>query len=180
MTPSSWGCPPLSRSDMQHDTTGVSLSQLVVSHPPPESIKSCRTSFIPTSAFLLTPHFLPERNLPWHMWLPKSFSLSFPIIVIQLWWSLILLHRRQGEKFSLSMSFAVCGITYVLVWNSNFYSSTTLCTSTEEEKRPWSRQKREYNNLMNVMFWGLHIGHETYALSLHNKQTTKWRKNQAA
>lgn len=57
------------------------------------------TSFIRTSPSFLTPHFLPERNFPWHAWLLKSLSLSFPIILTQLWWSLILLYRRQDAKF---------------------------------------------------------------------------------
>lgn len=59
------------------------------------------TSFIRTSPFFLTLQYLPERNLFRHARWLESLSLSFPIMLIQLWWSLILPYRRQSVKFSL-------------------------------------------------------------------------------
>lgn len=126
MTSRSLSCPPLSQWHAVWHNRGVSSS--ISGQSSSSGIHQVLpTSFIRTSTPFLTPHFLPERNLPWHVWLLKSLSLSFPIILSQLWWGLILLYRRQSVKFSLFyMSFAVCGTIYLRVRDSNFHSYPPL------------------------------------------------------
>lgn len=99
-------CPPLSwqhaarhNRDASSSISGQSSSSGIHQVLP--------TSHIHTPACFLTLQFLPERNLPWHARLLESLSLSFPIILIRLWWSLILLYRRQQCEI-YSFLYVIC------------------------------------------------------------------------
>lgn len=153
MTSRSLSCPPLSQWHAAWHNRGVSFS--ISGQSSSSGIHQVLpTSFIRSSPSFLTPHFLPERNLPWHVWLLKSLSLSFPIILSQLWWGLILLYRRQSVKFSLFyMSFAVCGTIYLRARDSNFHSPPlSLFIDAQGKKIPWSR-RWGFINISVALHW---------------------------
>lgn len=149
-------CPPLSWRHALRHNRGTSSS--ISGHSSSSGIHQVSpTSFIRTSPFFLTPHFLPERNLPWHARFLESLSLSFPIILIQLWWSLILLYRGRSVKFSpVCMSFSVCGWIYLHTKDSNLQSVSQvfpLFIHWRIKKGPPSRIMRVYKqfNIHNVL-----------------------------
>lgn len=107
-------CPPLSRRHIVRRGRGA-FSSISGQSSSSGIHQVLPTSFIRTSPFFLShAHFQPERNLSWHARLLETLSPSFPIILIQLWWGLILLCRRRGVKSCLFyMSLAVRGWPYL-------------------------------------------------------------------
>lgn len=120
------------------------------------------SSFIRTTPLFLTPHFLPERNLPWHARLLESLSLSFPIILIQLWWSLILLYRRRSVKLGLFIYTVCCMcIGHICMLETAIFSHFFLFYWFGHRKKSALKKNYEclYKHLM--MFLWLCIGWHT-------------------
>lgn len=169
-------CPPLSWWHAVRHSRGAS-SSISGQSSSPGIHQVLPTSFI-----------LPERNLPRHARLLASLSLSFLIILIQLWWSLILLYRRRGVEFSqFYMSFAMWMDIFACTrqpFSVNHFLpplqsiiSSPLFIHWHMEKGPWRRIMSVYKHLMNMMFLWLCIDWHTNSHAKPTDLARTWRKN---